>query len=336
MRFHDPQWLFLLLLLIPWMFALRARRPPALGFADAARLAALPDTLRARLARLLPYLRLLPLALAILALARPQAVERETTVHSQGVDLMVALDLSTSMLAEDARAAPPRKNRLAIAQEVLTEFLRGRTGDRIGLVAFASRPYPASPLTLDHDWLQNTVANLRTGAIEDGTALGDAILAAVNRLRGPAGGRNRSASQAILLITDGRSNAGNTAPEVAAAAAKALGIRIHSIGIGARGPVVVPIESPLGGTLYHRIDADLDEATLREIAATSGGTYFRADDRDMLARVFREIDRLEKRPIEEKVHFNYSERFPPFLLAALLLALAEWSLRVGLLRRLPG
>jgi len=332
MRLHDPLFLLLLLLLIPWAWLRRSRerQAPAIHMAHAAQIASLPDTLRSRCARTLPFLRLLLLALAILALARPQAVERETKVRSEGVDLVVAIDLSTSMLAEDLQARPPRKNRLAIAKEVLAEFLRGRQGDRIGLVAFAARPYPAAPLTLDHEWLQDTVARLETGAIEDGTALGDAILAALNRLRGKP-----ARSQSIILITDGRGNAGNSEPRLAAAAAKALGIRIHAIGIGSRGPVAIPIEDPLGGTLYRHVEADLDETALREIAAITGGSYFRADDRGILARVFQEIDRLEKRPIEEKAYFTYRELFPVLLLGALALAMAELALRTTLLRKLP-
>ncbi len=334
MRFHDPQFLLLLILLLPWVLQRRnrERRSLALHLAHDAQIMSLPDTLRSRSARHLHLLRLLLLALAILALARPQAMERETKVQSEGVDLVVAIDLSTSMLAEELQASQPRKSRLTMAKEVLADFLRGRRGDRIGLVAFAAHPYPAAPLTLDHEWLQDAVARLQTGAIEDGTALGDAILAALNRLRG----RSRSArSGAIILVTDGRSNAGGTEPRLAAAAAKALGIRIHAIGIGARGPVVIPIEDPLGGTLLRRVDADLDEAVLRDIATTTGGSYSRADDSSVLARVFQEIDRLEKRPMEETVYFSYAELFPLLLLGVLALAMAELTLRATLLRRLP-
>jgi Ca-activated chloride channel family protein len=188
MRFADPQMLFLLLLLPPWALLRRRRErtAPSLLLAAGARIEALPNTLRARCARALPLLRLLLLTLAIVALARPQLIEREVKVHSEGVDLVVALDLSTSMLAEDLAGGEPRKNRLTIAKEVLAGFLQGRRGDRIALLAFAARPYPAAPLTLDHDWLQSAVAQLQTGVIEDGTAIGDAMLAALNRLRSAA------------------------------------------------------------------------------------------------------------------------------------------------------
>lgn len=294
------------------------------------RVAVLPETFRTRCATHLPLLRLLMLALAILALARPQAVERETIVRSEGVDLVVVLDLSTSMLAEELGAPQPRKNRLMMAKEVLAEFLNARQGDRVGLVVFAGRPYRAAPLTLDHEWLRETIADLKPGVVEDGTALGDALMAAVNRLRGQAAN-----SRAVILLTDGRNNAGNSEPGLAAATARAMGIRVHAIGIGARGPVVVPTDHPLTGTMYRRVDADLDEAMLRNIATTTGGVYFRADDGRVLAEVFRQIDRLEKRPVEEKVQFTYREWFPALLLGMLTLGVLELCLATTLLRRLP-
>jgi Ca-activated chloride channel family protein len=335
MKLHDPNWLWFLLLLpfLAWSLQRRLARTPALRLGHAGLYDSLPDTARARVARLLPWLRLLVIALALLALARPQELAREAGVKSRGVDLMLTLDLSTSMLAEDARAEPPRINRLNMAQAVIKDFLAGRPGDRIGLMAFAARPYPASPLTLDHAWLQATVARLKAGDIEDGTALGDALLAALNRLRGKAPDQRRH--QAVILVTDGRSNAGATPPELAAAAAASLGIRVHAIGIGAAGPAVIPIENPLGGILYRRVRADLDEATLQAVAARTGGRYFRADDPAMLARVFREIDQLEKAPIEEKARNIWREWFAIPLLAAFCLFFLEALLRASWLRRLP-
>lgn len=331
MRFHDPQLLLLLLLLAPLALVLRRRERsrPGLPFSGGGALEPLPETCRSRLARWLPCLRLAVLALALAALARPQSVARESTVQSRGMDLMVALDLSSSMLAEDPGAPGPRVNRLTMAKGVLRNFIGGRRGDRIGLIAFAARPYPAAPLTLDHDWLQEAVERLEVGSIEDGTALGDAILAALNRLR------DRPAqSRAVILMTDGCSNAGATSPALASAAARALGIRVHCIGIGSRGKAVVPFSSPLGGTMYRQVAADLDEATLREVAATTGGSYFRADDGDVMARVFLEIDRLEQSRREEKVFFSYRELYPPLLLAALVLLLAETVLHQTVLRRI--
>lgn len=348
MRFIDPQWLFLLLPLIPWTLWQRQRESsgPNPPMADKSQIAALPETPRVRAYRWLPLVRISFLTLIVVALARPQTIEREIKAPGEGVDLVAALDLSTSMLAEDHQADGKSKhevtkNRLGMAKEVLIDFLRGRPGDRIGLIAFAARPYPAAPLTADHAWLQTTVNGLQAGAIEDGTAIGDALLAALNRLRDlPAtdsAGPNRlqSHSQAVILITDGRSNAGTTTPQAAAMAAKALGIRIHTIGIGSRGEAVIPMIDPMGSTRYQRVRADLDEATLREVASISGGSYFRADDRDGLAVIFRDIDQLEKRPVDQRTYFAYQEQFAPLLLAALALALMELILRATLLRKLP-
>ena len=334
MRFHDPQLLLFLLLLVPLFLLIRRRERNAASWAVSCAFAhSLPQTLRSRLAALSPYLRLPVIGLAVIALARPQMVERESSRRSLGCDLMVALDLSTSMLAREAADGVmpgAGENRLALAKEVLADFIRGRSGDRIGLVAFAARPYPAAPLTLDHGWLERAVASLETGAVEDGTALGDALLAAVNRLRDKP-----AQSRAVIMLTDGRSNAGAVTPEEAAAAAQAVGVRVHTIGIGSRGSAVLPVPSPLGGIMYRRLDADLDEATLRQIAAATGGSYFRADDRRLLFEVFREIDRLEKSPVQEKVFFSYRELYHLFLGASFFLLLAEILLKESVLRRIP-
>lgn len=331
MRFHDPLVLALLPLLVP--LGLILRRNLAHSFAhpvaDGSLLPLLPETFRSRAARQLTYLRLPLLALLVIAMARPQAVSRETTVQTKAVDLAIALDLSTSMLAEDAPQGGERKSRATAAKEVLGDFLSRRSGDRIGLIVFAARPYPAAPLTRDHAWLQSAVERLRAGNVEDGTAIGDGLLAALNRLR-----NSPARSRAVILITDGRNN-GGTPPDRAAAAAAALGIRVHTIGIGSRGTALFPVQDPLGGIIYRQVQADLDEAALRVIAATTGGSYFKADDQKGLARVFKEIDRLEKRPVEEKIYFSTRELFPFCLLGALALMLIDQMLRCTLLRRVP-
>ncbi len=336
MIFRDPQWLLLLPLLLPWLLIWRRnrRRAPALPVPDWAQVSAVTDGWRVLLARHLPWLRLLLLVLVILAMARPQMEQGETRVVREGIDLVIALDLSTSMLAEDPAEPLPRKNRLGIAKEVLAGFIQSRPGDRIGLVAFAARAYPGAPLTLDHTWLESALTRLEIGAIEDGTAIGDGMLAALNRLQGPSPGHGER-SRAVILITDGRYNAGTVSPQVAASAARTLGIRIHTVGIGARGMAVIPVDSPLGGTVYRQVVADLDEPLLREIAAISGGAYHRADDRQALRSVFEAIDRLEKQPVEETIHFSHEDLFPPLLLTALALLLAELALRATLLRMMP-
>lgn len=345
MHFHDPYWL-LMLLALPLAWYVGRRRPRALAVADGAGLHALPRTWRERLARGLPLLPVMVLLLAIAALARPQLVERESRIIVHGVDLVAALDLSTSMLAQPARtdpAAGAAQNRLDAAKAVLDDFLRARSGDRIGLVVFAARPYRAAPLTLDHAWLRTTLATLQAGDIEDGTALGDALLAALNMLGDAQSpppdahqGRDQlarpAASQAVILLTDGRHNAGSVAPDTAAAVARRLGIRVHVVGIGTRGEAVIPVAHPLGGTLYRSLPADLDEPGLRRLAEATGGGYFRADDRDMLATVFQHIDAMEKRTLEEQVSFHPRELFPGLLLAALTLGALHGLLRATVLR----
>jgi Ca-activated chloride channel family protein len=314
-----------------FLLILRRRHPAAaIPFPGIAFLSPLPKTLRRSFARLLPSLQLAALICMIIALARPQLVSTETTVFSQGVDIVIALDLSSSMLAVDRSSADRSRSRLVIAREVTREFIARRSGDRIGFVAFAARPYPIAPLTLDHDWLAAVLERLEIGSMEDGTALGDGILAAVNRLRSSQAG-----SRTVVLLTDGRSNVGKSVPRTAAAAAQALGIRIHAIGIGGKAPALFPVEDPLGGTTWRTVSADLDEAALQEIAAGTGGRYFRADDATTLRSVFQEIDRLEKRPIEEKRTRSVRELFPALALVPLLLLLGTEALRSTWLREVP-
>lgn len=337
MSFHDPLWLAALLALPFWLIHRRRRSVvPALALAGMVATPP-PATWRTRLVRLQPWLMPLALALLIVALARPQTITRHSEEQRLGVDLVAVLDLSTSMLARDLpdpRAAPG-PDRLSMAKTVLADFLGGRPGDRIGLVVFAARPYTAAPLTFDHDWLRTTVARLQAGSLEDGTAVGDALLAALNRLGGRRQpGEAGHASRAVILITDGRDNAGQTPPAVAAAAARSLGIRVHAIGIGSRGQAVIPMQDPLGRSVLRQIDLDLDEASLRQVADLTGGGYFRADDQAMLARVFREIDRMEKQPRIQKMHSATREAYPPWLLAALGLGLASLVLRATLMRNL--
>jgi len=286
--------------------------------------------MRQRVVRLLTGLQLTALTCMILAVARPQLINTETTVNSRGVDIVITLDLSTSMLAVDRNALARNRSRLAIAHEVTREFIARRPNDRIGFVAFAARPYPVAPLTLDHEWLAAILERQEVGSIEDGTALGDGILAAVNRLRASPQG-----SRAVVLMTDGRSNAGATSPLAAARAAQVLGVRIHTIGIGAKAPAMFPVVDPLGGTSWRQVNADLDETTLREIAALTGGSTYRADDTAALRSVFQEIDRLEKRPIEEKRSRHVREVAPFLILSALLLLLFAQTLRSTWLRGYP-
>jgi Ca-activated chloride channel family protein len=328
LTFQHPQLLWLLL--VPALLLTARVRPAAIPFPDAASLSGLPASPAARVARFLPVLRAVSLALAFMALARPQLVETLTTVSSKGVDIALALDLSSSMLAVDRGTADRTRTRLARTKEVAKEFVARRGDDRVAVVAFGARAYPVAPLTLDHGFLARVIDRLEVGSIEDGTALGDGILAAVNRLRfSPA------ASRTAVVVTDGRSNTGAVSPEAAASAAASLGIKVHTIGIGARGGALFPVEDPLGGVAWRTIPSDLDEAALRTIASITGGRYFEAGDTAALRPVFDEIDRLEKRRIEEKRKRAVREIFPFFLAPALVLLLMEQALLAGRIRSIP-
>ena len=331
MTFHDPA---ALLLVIPALllsgYAWRKKSNCHVIFPLISIFTDIPSTIRSRCAAMLPAVRILAIILAVIALARPQLQLREATVVSRGIDLVLTLDVSTSMLAVDRAASVNDRSRFKIARDVTRDFISRRSGDRIGIIAFAARPYPVAPLTLDHQWLNGVLDQLEIGGIEDGTALGDALLAAVNRLHA-----SPAASRAIVVITDGRNNAGAVQPLVAAQAAHTLGIRVHTIGIGGEGAALFPVEDPLGGVTYRQVAADLDEATLRGIAQTTGGRFYRAADAAALQNVFTEIDLLERRPIEEKVSISYRELFSPVLLAALLLLVGDTLLRTTWLRRNP-
>ena len=331
MTFHDPA---ALLLVIPALllsgYAWRKKSNSHIIFPSVSLFTYIPPTTRSRCAAMLPAVRILVIILAVIALARPQLQLREATVVSRGIDLVLALDVSTSMLAVDRTASVNNRSRFKIARDVTRDFISRRSSDRIGMIAFAARPYPVAPLTLDHQWLSGVLDQLEIGGIEDGTALGDGLLAAVNRLNA-----SPAASRAIVVITDGRNNAGTVQPLVAAQAAHTLGIRVHTIGIGGQGAALFPVEDPLGGVTYRQVAADLDEAALRGIAQTTGGRFYRAADAAALQNVFTEIDLLERRPIEEKVSISYRELFPPVLLAILFLLAVDALLRTTWLRRNP-
>jgi Ca-activated chloride channel family protein len=262
----------------------------------------------------------------VLALARPQSGSRQETVSSHGVDIVVAIDTSHSMRAEDFQPL----NRLEVARRTVSAFVDGRPSDRLGLVSFASLAATRCPLTLDHDMLQQLLTDI-TFAPEDetGTAIGMGLATAVNRMR------NSSAkSKVVVLITDGRNNQGQIGPEAAAEAARALGVRVYTIGVGTEGEAPIPSKGPFG-VQYSYVRLDLDEPLLRRIAENTDGRYFRATDAKGLQETFETINTLEKVEIESKVRILYSEMFPAMLLPAGLLLLLEWLLANTRLRRIP-
>ena len=336
MNFSLPSFLYpyvlLLLLLLPLLAWLRGRRGRGAAFlySSVELVRGITNLRQSQSNFWSAKLRWFALALCIVALARPRLGEGETAVTASGIDIVVALDLSGSMAAEDFSIDGMRANRLAAAKDVLEEFIDKRRNDRIGLVAFAGRAYIAAPLTLDHDFLLKNLERLNLGTIEDGTAIGSAMTAGLNRLRDLD-----SKSRIMILMTDGQNNAGKVPPLTAAEAAETLDVKVYTIGVGKRGMAPFPRKGPFGQVVYAQMEVNIDEETLTEIADTTGGKYYRADSTDNLVKIYEEIDTLEKSEVEVKQYHHYDEIFGWFLLPALVILLLEIILNNTVWRRLP-
>jgi Ca-activated chloride channel family protein len=330
-HFASPQLLWLLLA-IPVLAVWRARRGPraAVGYASTALVREVGRTTRSRLGGLLPYLRNPALALLIVALARPQTSHASTSVQASGVDLMLALDVSGSMASLDLTLDGKPADRLSVVKSVVGKFIDQRPNDRMGMIAFAGAPYLVSPLTLDHDWLQRNLERVQLGTIEDGTAIGSALTAAVNRLRA-----SDAHSKIVVLLTDGMNNAGKVQPMLAAEAAAALGIKVYTIGVGTTGQAPMPVTDEDGRRHIVMTEADVDEKTLGAIAAKTGGAFFRATDTASLEAIYARIDQLEKTTREVSHYEHHDEKFAWALLPGLALLAAELGLATTWLRRLP-
>lgn len=328
MRLEAPWALALLALLLPliWYWVRQRRRPPAVLHADLSGLADVPRTLRVRLRHLPRVLRVLFLVLAVLALARPQYGVRHETISTFGVDIVVVLDRSGSMRALDFEP-----NRLEAAKQTIENFVAGRPGDRIGLVAFAKESYTACPLTLDHTALSALADDIDFAAEgEDGTSIGLGLASAVNRLR-----KSDATSRVVILVTDGRNNAGSIAPETAAELAAEFDIRVYTVGVGTRGRVPMPVSDRFGRQQVVQVSVEIDEEALTRIAERTGGRYFRADEREKMEEIFSEIDRMEKTEVTSQVHVAWTDRFEGLLLAAALALLLEVFVARPWLGRLP-
>jgi Ca-activated chloride channel family protein len=275
-------------------------------------------------------LRVTALALLVVALARPQLGKAATQIFTEGIDIMLAVDISGSMLAEDFQVDGQRANRLEAVKSVVRRFLERRPGDRVGLVLFGARPYTQSPLTLDHGWLVKNLERAHVGMIEDGTAVGSGLATAVNRLEA-----SDAKSKIVILLTDGQNNAGKVPPLVAAETAKTLGYRVYTIGAGTRGSAPFPQTDAFGRRVYVSMPVDIDEDTLRRVADITGGRYFRATDTPALEQIYDEIDRLEKSPQQGLQYLEYHELYVWLALPALLLLAAEAVLTQTWLRVLP-
>jgi Ca-activated chloride channel family protein len=325
-------WVLLLLLLVPPIAFLRGRFGGTAGvtFSSTASLLRLGMRRRSRAGALLASLSYLALASFIVALARPQLGSEITRVQASGVDIMLLLDVSRSMLSEDFSIGSSRASRIEVVKKVTEQFIRKRPNDRIGIIAFAGLPYLVSPLTLDHDWLIQNLDRTRIGLVEDGTAIGSAIASGANRLKD-----KEAKTKLIVLLTDGDNNAGKVMPLTAAEAAKALGIRIYTIGAGTKGEAPFPFTDPFGRTVYRNVPVDFKEDTIRDIAKIANGIAYRATDTKSLEKIFGEIDKLEKSKVEVEKIARYRDLFPWFLVAGLACLGAEILLSQTLWRRLP-
>lgn len=273
---------------------------------------------------------LLGLALLFAALARPQLGTSNETIESSGVDIVLALDVSGSMQAEDFTLGGQRANRLDAVKDVTRRFISGRPNDRIGIVAFAGRPYLVSPLTLDHTWLEKNLERLRIGLVEDGTAVGAALASASNRLKDKP-----SKSKILVLLTDGDETVKTVAPNTAAEAAKALGIKIYTIAAGTRGLAPFPARDIFGNKVYRQMQVTVDEEALKKIAEIGGGQFFRATDTASMDEIFKQIDKLEKTEVKLNKKVEWRDIYEFFLGAGLLVALLHWVLCQTIWRTVP-
>lgn len=328
MEFAQPNWLFLLLLvpaLIGWELWRHRFRFSGLRFSNVASGKKAPQSIWVRVRWLPVLLRTGALILGVLALARPQ--DRDT-VHerfAEGVDIMMVLDTSTSMRAQDFTP-----NRFEAAREVASEFIDGRLSDRVGLIVFAAKAYTQAPLTLDYPFLQQMLGEVEVGVIEDGTAIGTALAMAVNRLK-----ETEAKSKIIILLTDGQNNRGEIDPVTAAEVAEAINVRTYTIGVGAYGEAPFIIDHPFAGRQRRMVPVEIDEDMLRTVAEKTGGQYFRATNKEALSTIYEEIGELEKTKVEERIYTDFNERYAEFLWPAFILLLAEVLLSTTRLRRFP-
>ena len=332
MEFANKEYLFLLLLLIPyliWYLMYRKKTEPTMRMSDTRAYRFAPRSWKVTLMPLQLLLRIAVFVLLVLILARPQTHNSWNNKSVEGIDIMMAMDVSGSMLAEDLRP-----NRIEAAKQVAAEFIAGRPSDNIGLTIFAGEAFTQCPMTTDHASLLNLLHGVRTdlatrGLIEDGTAIGMGLANAVSRLK-----NSKAKSKVVILLTDGSNNRGDISPMTAAEIAKSLGIRVYTIGVGTN--KVAPYPMPVaGGVQYVNIPVEIDSKTLGDIAAATDGDFYRATNNKELQNIFKEIDKLEKSKLSVKTYSKRYEAYQPFAIAAVLLLLLEILLRITVFRKLP-
>lgn len=317
--FAQP-WYFLLLLLLPalilWEWKSKVRQQPNLRLTSLTGTLAVKPSLRVRLRPVLKVLRSLAFVGLVIALARPQSSNVTESVDSDGIDIVLSVDVSGSMLAEDLKP-----NRIEAAKQVALDFVRKRENDRIGLVIFSGESFTQCPITIDHNIVNEQLSAIQSGMLQDGTAIGMGLATAVDRLR-----NSKAKSKIIILLTDGVNNTGLIDPSTALEIAKAYKIRVYCIGVGTRGEAPYPMQGPMG-TQKQMVPVEIDEALLKTIATQTGGKYFRATSNSSLSAVYKEIDQLEKSKVEVSSFKHFTDLFLPFAVLALICIVLEMLLR---------
>ncbi len=326
-KFAYP-WVLLFLLIVPiliiiYIFRRQTMRPsyqlPTLPYSQV-----IKTTFRLKFFHSMFVLRVLAISLLIIVISRPQSSSSKKNVNVEGIDIVIALDISSSMLAEDFRP-----NRIEAAKDVAKTFIEGRKQDRMGMVCFGGETFTQCPLTSDHRVLINLLKDIKSGIIEDGTAIGDGLGTAVNRLR-----ESKAKSKVIILLTDGMNNTGFVDPQSAADMAKEFGIRVYTIGVGTLGEAPYPVQTPFG-IQYQRVEVEIDEPVLKQIAEQTNGKYFRATNKNKLIQIYQEIDKLEKTIIEVSSFTKKTEESIPFLLFALAFIILELIFRNTIFKTIP-
>ncbi len=327
MLFAHPSYLWLLLLLVPyiaWYIWRRKNEHASMGMSTLAPLLRC-KTYKPMLLHAMFALRCLLIASLIVILARPQSHDSWSSSRTEGTDIVLAMDISTSMLARDFKP-----DRFEAAKEIAAKFVSGRENDNMGLVIFAGESFTAVPMTTDRGLLANYISEMRMGMLQDGTAIGDGLATAINRIK-----EGKAKSKSIILLTDGSNNTGNVAPLTAAEIAKKMGVKVYTIGIGTNGNAPFPAENEFGRITFVTMPVVIDEATLQKISETTGGKYFRATGNAVLTNIFKEIDALEKSAIDVRNFSHTEENYMPWAILALILLALELITRNTLLRTIP-
>jgi Ca-activated chloride channel family protein len=314
------------ILSVIWWYFMQRRQYPTLTFSDTASFKGFQNPLKGLLKKYSPLLRILSLVFLLIAIARPESSYDESRVTTEGIDIVLAMDLSTSMMAHDFKP-----NRIEAAKQTALEFIDGRPNDRIGLVVFAGESFTQCPVTIDHAIVKNQLHGIRNGLLEDGTAIGMGLATALQRLK-----ESESKTKVIILMTDGVNNRGIIDPATAADIAMQMGVRVYTIGIGTNGQAYTPVGLDRQGNLiYDWALVEIDEALLQQVSQKTGGKYFRATDNNKLKSIFDQIDKLEKTKINVSAFSRKTEKFYLFALIAAILLVLEWILRYTILRSIP-